>query len=134
MSGIKDIRLTITLADGRQFEDLPIKNHALVQWDRTRQRNGWPQMEDAKFLWTTFCAWQTLVDMDEYPELMDNPKNPKGHRVSSFQQFENVDCAFIDPGQVTDPEDVPDVDPTQLAAGPDSSLPSQPEQVSAPSG
>lgn len=131
---INRVKVGIQLADGREWPELTINNHALVEWDLTRGKNGWPAFKDAPMLWLTFLAWQQLVDQGEYPRTVDNPAGPKAKPLLSFGQFREVDCVAIADESADELNEPQQVDPTSEAAEPGSASPSQQPPASTPDG
>ncbi len=131
---INRVKVGVQLADGREWPDLTINNHALVEWDLTRGKNGWPPFKDAPMLWLTFLAWQQLVDQGEYPRTVDNPSGPKAKPLPSFGQFREHDCVAIADESADELNEPTPVDPTNEAAEHGPVSPSQQPQASTPAG
>ena len=80
-------------------------NRDLVRWDVTRARKGWPEFQDAMFLWSTFLAWsvmqrekQTSLKLDDFldqcveasPLAAETPDDPEGVETVGPTQPDHV--------------------------------------------
>lgn len=91
--------------EGQQPEVVVVHNRSMIAWDETRGVRQWPKSTDAPSLWQTFIVWHHL--------------NRRGLYVGDFNVFKDQ-CEHV---EMLDDEEP--VDPTQLAATPDSSSPSE---------
>jgi hypothetical protein len=109
MTTDKRLIVDVQLADGQTFEGLIITNPAMVEWDFTAPKMGWPSHKDAPMLYTTFLVWAQLVHNGVVEKT--DPANPKR---TSFERFRTVDCLHIaDTDDVDLVEGDADRDPTE---------------------
>lgn len=118
MSKADRIVLDIELADGRTFANVAITNPVMVEYDTERKRMGYPTHKDAPMFYMTYLAWAQLCKNGDYPR-EDTTQAVKGaKRPSTFPDFRDRDCLYLDNVEHQDQGD--DADPlTQSDQGED---------------
>jgi hypothetical protein len=100
-------RVAVVMSDGSTHE-VQTLNPDLLRYDMTRSKHGWAPAQQAPMLWLTFIAWAALRREQLIPDDM------------GWELFSTERCISVQP---LDEEGQPrTVDPTQVAAEPDSLL------------
>jgi hypothetical protein len=90
MTADKRLIVDVQLSDGRTYDGLVITNPAMVEWDFTAPKMGWPSHKDAPMLYTTFLVWAQLVHQGELDKA--DKANPKR---TTFEAFRTTLCQHI---------------------------------------
>lgn len=93
-------RINVELANGEEFE-LEAINPDMIRYETEGPRYGLGKIEDSPFSYMTFLAWAALKRLGKYD--------------GDWPTFKTQDCLVMQPVDLEESGEDPDVDPTRPA-------------------